>query len=106
MAKIKNVKCLDDYIKAYNKRKEADEFLEYAKIKVIEHLKDCEQINKTYKGKLFSLCEKKTFEYSPLAIEMAEAAAKQREIDKLTDAATLINTTEYIRLSEAKNDDK
>ncbi len=100
--KTTNIKILDDYIKCYQKEKEVKAKLENAKLKVIEHLKSNDLENTKYKGKLISLCEKKTYTYTQVAIEMAEAASKQKKIEELSGDAKLKNTTEYIRLSDVK----
>ncbi len=105
-AKAKNIKCLDDFLKSYQKQKQAQEALDYAKLKVVNYLQDNELKNISYKSKLFSLCEKNTFEYSQLVKEMSEAAYNQKKIEELSGDAKLKSTTNYIRLSEAKEESK
>jgi len=98
----KNIKALDDFIKAYKKQKEVQAVLNEKKEKLLEHLKDNDLNSTTYKNKLFTLCEKKTFEYSRKAKDMANDTAKQKKIEELSGEAKVKSISEYIRLSESK----
>ena len=102
----KNIKTLDDYLKAYDKQKQAQAILDQAKENAIAYMKKSALEKIEYKNKLFSLCEKKTFSYSQLAVEMSEAYTTQKRIEEITGEAKLKSTTNYIRLADKKEETK
>ncbi len=96
---MKNIKVLNNYIKAYEKQKKAQEELEKEKELAIKYLKENESENKlNYKGYNITLCEKKTYNYSTLAKEMNEAYLKQKKLEEISGEATIKNISNYIRL--------
>ena len=99
----KNIKILDDYLKAYEKQKQAQAILDQAKENAIAYMEESALDKIEYKNKLFSLCENKTFSYSQLALEMSEAYTTQKRIEELTGEAKLESTTNYIRLTDKSN---
>ena len=92
----KNIKALDNFIKAYDKQKQAQENFEATKSDAIEYLKN-NHGKIIYKGRTLTLCEKRSYEYSELVIQMAEATLKQRKVEELTGDAKLKSTSNYIR---------
>ena len=98
----KKIKVLDDFIKAYDKQKEAQAILDSTKENLLKHFKDNDLISTTYKHKLFTLCEKKTFDYSRKVKDMSNDTAKQKKIEELSGDAKVKNISEYIRLSNVK----
>ena len=99
----KNIKTLDDYLKAYDKQKQAQAILDQAKENAIAYMEKSALEKIEYKNKLFSLCEKRIFSYSQLAVEMSEAYTTQKRIEELTGEAKLKLTTNYIRLADKSN---
>ncbi len=103
--KSSKIKELDDFYKAYDNVKKAEATLNENKKAIIKYLQDNELKKHTYKGRQVSLCEKKSFTYTDKVEKMSEALSKQKELEELSGDATIKSTTDYIRLSEVKNDD-
>lgn len=103
-ASSSTIKELEAFIKAYNKQKEAQAELDNAKTIALEYLQN--HISKydrlKYKTYEFSLCERKTYNYSQLAIEMGEAYDKQKKLEQISGEATIKTATDYIRLNKIK----
>ncbi len=95
---MKNIKILNDYIKAYNKAKEAKKLLSENKMKIIKYLEENSSSKLKYKDKTFTICEKKNFLYSDLVIEMQEAVSKQKKIEEMTEEAKVKSISKYIRM--------
>ena len=107
--KAKKIKVLDDFLKAYQKQKEAQAILDSTKENLLKHLKDNDLNSTIYKHKQFTLCEKKTFDYSRKVKDMSNDTAKQKKIEELSGDAKVksistkgTQTCEYIRLSDVK----
>ncbi len=99
-----NIAQLEAYIKAYNKQKQAQAQLDKAKKAALSYLKNNISENEKikYKECHLTLCNKKTYTYSPLATQMSEALSKQKKIEQLSGEAKLKISTDYIRLEIAK----
>ncbi len=95
---MKNIKILNDYIKAYDKAKETEKLLSENKMKVIQYLEDNSNSKLKYKDKTFVLCKKRNFLYSDLVIEMQEAVSKQKKIEEMQEEAKVKSITKYIRM--------
>ncbi len=78
----KNIKALDNFIKAYDKQKQAQENFEATKSDAIEYLKN-NHGKIIYKGSTLTLCEKRSYEYSDLVIQMAEAQLNKEKLRSL-----------------------
>ncbi len=102
--KSKTISELERFIKAYDKQKKAQAELDESKAAALEYLKN--NFNKydklKYKKCYLMICDRKTYNYSQLAVEMGEAFSKQKKLEELSGEATIKNITDYIRVDKEK----
>lgn len=110
--KEKNIKVLDDYLKAYENEQKAKKILDNTKVAAIKYLEENTEGKLSYKKKNITLVKTNKYEYPTLAEEQKKLDTLKKDLDNKQKIAVLDGTAKvkevstYIKLSEAKEENK
>ena len=106
--KEKNIKVLDDYLKAYEVEQKAKKVLDTYKASAIKYLEENTDGKLSYKKKNITLVKTNKYEYPTLADEQKKLDALKKDLDNKQKIAVLDGTAKikevssYIKLTDIK----
>ena len=106
--KEKNIKVLDDYLKAYEVEQKAKMILDTYKASAIKYLEENTDGKLSYKKKNITLVKTNKYEYPTLADEQKKLDALKKDLDNKQKIAVLDGTAKvkevssYIKLTDIK----
>lgn len=106
--KEKNIKVLDDYLKAYEVEQKAKKILDDAKVIAMKYLEENTDGKLAYKKKNITLVKTTKYDYPTLSAEIKNLEAIKKDLDNKQKIAVLDGTAKvkevssYIKLTDIK----